>query len=148
MGKKKIRRKFVCISSCTLALNVGGFSGLANVHFGCELLSLKEHTHARTLPPWLFLPFFFFVCLFCRCCCCRSGGFNVFPGHSSSECKHKHTHIHTHTHTHTQSFVIFSLDWNCRLQVVGSGNCAVLGRELQTLRAHRFEDCVETKPAL
>ena len=59
MGKKKERRKFVCISSCTLALNVRGFSGLANVHFGCgfELLSdfkgthAHTHTHARTLPP-------------------------------------------------------------------------------------------------
>lgn len=47
---KKIRRKFVCISSCTLALNVRGFSGLANVHFGCgfDLLGDFKGKHTRT----------------------------------------------------------------------------------------------------
>lgn len=125
---KKIRRIFVCISSCTLALN-GRVSQDWQMYILVAVLScsvtLKEHTHARTLPPLDFIFHFCFV----------SGGFNVFLCHSSSECKH------------TQAWS-FSLDWYCHLQVVGSSNCAVLGRELQTLRAHRFEDFVETKPAL
>lgn len=61
-GGKTRRRKFVCISSCTLALNVRGFSGLANVHFGCgfELLSDFEGTHTCTdITPLDFLPFLF-----------------------------------------------------------------------------------------
>lgn len=78
---KKIRRIFVCISSCTLALN-GRVSQDWQMYILVAVLScsvtLKEHTHARTLPPLDFIFHFCFV----------SGGFNVFLCHSSSECKH------------------------------------------------------------
>lgn len=127
--RKKIRRKFVCISSCTLALNVRGFSAqdrqmyILVVVLSCSE-TLKEHIHRHQPRPT------YFVFVFRR-------GFNVFLSHSSSDCKHTQASS-SPSHLSVETCI----------QVVGSSNCAVLGRELQTLRAHRFEDCVETKPAL
>lgn len=94
MGEKKIRRKFVCISSCTLALSVGGFSGPADVHFGCGFDLLSDlKTHAQTYPaPRLtaspFLTWRLYIFFFSR-------GFNVSHSHSSSE-----TPMRTHAPAH------------------------------------------------
>lgn len=88
INKEKIRRKFVCISSCTLALNVRGFSAqdrqmyILIVVLSClETLKEQAHIHRQPSPPLPLFPTFSLFLIFRR-------GFHFFLSHSSSECKH------------------------------------------------------------
>lgn len=81
----------------------------------------KEHTHARTIPPQTFSSFRFFFFPFFSF---EAGVFNVLS---------QSFLLWLQTRTHT-SFVS-SLRHPVWLNLVGSRDRAVLGRELQTLRA-------------